>query len=234
MIYAMSDIHGEYDKYIRMLREIGFSDADTLFVLGDVVDRGPEPVRVLRDMMQRPNVYPLMGNHDYMALQVLEQLAVEITEDNYAAQVDMTVMNQMLDWLREGGTTTFDDFSRCSNEERAELLDYLREFSMYEAVDVGERTFLLVHAGLGNFRKDKKLSEYTPFELMMMRCDPAASYFEDPSIFIVSGHTPTKHYSGKFEIYRSGSCICIDCGACFPNGQLACICLDTLEEYYVR
>ena len=58
-IYCMSDIHGEYDKYIKMLDTINFGSKDTLYVLGDVVDRGPNPMAVLFDMMKRPNVVPL-------------------------------------------------------------------------------------------------------------------------------------------------------------------------------
>lgn len=47
MIYVMSDIHGEYEKYIKMLELINFSDEDELYILGDIVDRGKEPVKVL-------------------------------------------------------------------------------------------------------------------------------------------------------------------------------------------
>ena len=39
MIYVMSDIHGEYEKYLKMLDLIQLSEKDSLFVLGDVVDR---------------------------------------------------------------------------------------------------------------------------------------------------------------------------------------------------
>ena len=40
MIYAVSDLHGCYEKYIKMLEKIQFRETDTLYVLGDVVDRG--------------------------------------------------------------------------------------------------------------------------------------------------------------------------------------------------
>lgn len=40
MIYAVSDIHGCYEKYVQLLEIIRFSEGDTLYVLGDVVDRG--------------------------------------------------------------------------------------------------------------------------------------------------------------------------------------------------
>ena len=75
MVYVMSDIHGKYDMYMNMLEKIGFSDDDILYVLGDVVDRGPEPAKILLDMMKRKNVVPLLGNHEAMAYPVLEKLA---------------------------------------------------------------------------------------------------------------------------------------------------------------
>ncbi len=233
MVYVTSDIHGKYDKYISMLELIHFSDEDTLFVLGDIVDRGEEPIKVLKDMMERPNVYPLMGNHDFMALNVLKKLAVEITEQNYAEQVDASVIHMLMDWMQEGGATTIEKFRELDFQERTDILDYIEEFSLYEVVDVGENTFILVHAGLGNFQKGKKLSEYSPYELLMMRTDPDKKYFDDDTIYVVSGHTPTEHFTGKAEIYKSSNNIHIDCGACFKGGRLACICLDTMEEFYV-
>lgn len=39
-IYCVSDIHGELDKFERMLRLIRFSDADHLYIIGDVIGHG--------------------------------------------------------------------------------------------------------------------------------------------------------------------------------------------------
>lgn len=50
MIYAMSDIHGCYQQYKELLEKIHFSEDDILYVLGDVIDRGPEPLKVLQDV----------------------------------------------------------------------------------------------------------------------------------------------------------------------------------------
>ena len=72
MIYAVSDIHGCYEQYQEILDKIGFSAADMLYVLGDVLDRGPQPIRILEDMAGRYNVIPIIGNHEYMALSVLK------------------------------------------------------------------------------------------------------------------------------------------------------------------
>ena len=61
--YAVSDIHGCYDELMELVKIINFSDEDTLYVLGDCVDRGPKPVEVLTWMMNKPNVIPIAGNH---------------------------------------------------------------------------------------------------------------------------------------------------------------------------
>ncbi|MBQ8966100.1 metallophosphoesterase [Ruminococcus sp.] len=230
--YVMSDIHGEYEKYCDMLKKIGLRDEDTLYILGDVVDRGPRPVDILLDMMKRPNVYPLFGNHDLLALHVLKKLNVEITEENYARHLDTDTMGELIEWLRDGGSTTLSQFRALSADDKADVLDYIEDFSLCEAVEAGGRTFVLVHAGLGNFRKGKKLREYTLQELLMDRHDPSKDYFDDDDIYVVTGHTPTMIYNGKAEIYHSGHNICIDCGACM-GGKLACLCLDTMEEYYI-
>ncbi len=233
MYYVMSDLHGEYEKYLRMLDLIQFSESDLLFILGDVVDRGPKPVTLLRDMMPRPNVFPIMGNHDFIALYLLEKLVTDITDKNFGSQLDVNDIQDIMDWIGDGGDTTVAEFQKLNHEERRQILEYLSEFPLYETLDVGEKTFILAHAGLGNFRPDKKLSEYSPEELFFIRDDPDIRLFEDDSIYLITGHTPTPLISGKAEIYHGANHLCIDCGACFQSGRLACLCLDTMQEFYI-
>ena len=71
MTYAMSDIHGCFREYREALDKIAFSDDDLLYILGDLVDRGPDAASVLEDVMSRDNVRVLAGNHEYMGLRVL-------------------------------------------------------------------------------------------------------------------------------------------------------------------
>ncbi len=52
--YVMSDIHGEADRFHAMLEKIHFSDDDTLYILGDVIDRGPDGISLLREIMASP------------------------------------------------------------------------------------------------------------------------------------------------------------------------------------
>ena len=232
MIYAMSDLHGEYDKYRAMLEQIHFSDEDVLYILGDVVDRGEKPVEILWDMSLRSNVYPLMGNHDRMALDVLRTLTVEITEESIEQNITLDTMQALFLWERNGAQSTIDGFRRLPMDDRMFLLNYMEDFAPYEVVTAGGRTFVLVHAGLGDFRPDKGLDEYDIFDLAFIRFNYEKEYFGG-STYIVTGHTPTITITGKPEIYHSHNNICIDCGAVFPGGRLACLCLDTMEEFYI-
>lgn len=235
MTYVMSDIHGEYEKFMQMLSRIDLSPNDELFILGDIVDRGADPVKILKYIIDKPNIIPLLGNHEAMALSVLRRLNVEITAENCESHIDTETIENIMDYMQEGGDTTLKDFKQLPPAEREMLISFMEDFSLYETVDVGDASFILVHAGLGNFGKDKKLSEYTPEELLGMRpvCDGQRFDFGlDSPVYIVAGHTPTKLICGKWEIYRDACNIYIDCGAVF-GGRLACLRLDDMKEYYV-
>ena len=228
MIYAMSDLHGMYDKYIKMLELIGFSDDDELFVIGDVVDRGEKPVELLLDIMQRPNVFPIIGNHELMALNVLDVMFNGI---NGQSQIPVEAL--LGDWLINGGAVTLDGIAKLSDPDRLAVIDYMSDFMLCETVDIAEKTFIMVHSGFENFRSERKLSDYSVGELVWHRQDPASRYFEDENVYVVSGHTPTITINGEARIIHGNGNIMIDCGACFGEGRLACLCLDTMEEFYV-
>ena len=73
MKYCMSDIHGESERYFQMLKEIQFSSDDQLYIIGDVIDRGPGGIEILRDIMPRENVVLLLGNHELMCRQAIQK-----------------------------------------------------------------------------------------------------------------------------------------------------------------
>jgi serine/threonine protein phosphatase 1 len=63
--YAVSDLHGRKDIFDKIMSEL-IGPNDTLYILGDVVDRGPEPFELLRAAMSDPRVKLLKGNHEDM------------------------------------------------------------------------------------------------------------------------------------------------------------------------
>ena len=76
--YVMSDIHGEADRFHAMLEKIQFTADNTLYILGDVIDRGLEGISLLLEIMEMPNVVMLLGNHEYMMLQYMSPDATGI------------------------------------------------------------------------------------------------------------------------------------------------------------
>jgi serine/threonine protein phosphatase 1 len=52
--YVISDIHGEYDKFMELLDKIKLRETDTLYILGDILDRGPHPIKTLLKLMDMP------------------------------------------------------------------------------------------------------------------------------------------------------------------------------------
>ena len=112
--------------------------------------------------------------------------------------------------------------------------DYLGEFSLYETLEINGNKYILIHGGLGNFSKDKKLEDYTIHEIVWTLTNYDEAYFDD--IYVITGHTPTQFIEANDKpgfIYRKNNHIAIDCGACHPDGRLAAIRLDDGEEYYV-
>lgn len=229
MNYVISDIHGHFDKYEEMLEKINFNDRDTLYILGDVVDRGANGIKVLQDMMLRPNVIPILGNHEYMAMLSLSWMMEEITEDTLEA-FDRDKMQSLSEWMLVGGKETVAEFQKLSMEDRKDILEYLTEFSLYEVVHAGGETFILVHAGLDNFRVDRDLYDYDLSELIFKKPDYNREYFPDK--YLVTGHTPTRTICDTDEIFIKNRHIAIDCG-CEFGGKLGCVCLDTMEQFYV-
>lgn len=54
MHYVLSDIHGNERRFHSILEQIDLKPGDTLFVLGDVIDRHPGGLRILRRLMAMP------------------------------------------------------------------------------------------------------------------------------------------------------------------------------------
>ena len=237
MIYAMSDIHGCYEKYRDMLETIKFAADDTLYVLGDVLDRGPDGFKILLDLAARPNAVGLLGNHELLAAVVLPSL-LRTMRQGEEQPLSKTEQEQMQKWIQNGGKPSILQLLRLSGEEMEIVCAYLRSLSAYEEVTVERRKFVLVHAGLEHFSITRPLEEYDLEDFLFCRPDLDTTYFPDKTL--VFGHTPTRllhRQIGEPEqpdrIFRRGTMIGLDCGCVYSGGRLGCLCLDTMEEFYV-
>lgn len=235
MVYIFADLHGHYEKYRAMLEAISFRSTDTLYVLGDVIDRGTEGCKILLDMMGRPNVIPILGNHEFIAAMCLPWLMEEVTAQSIES-LEKVQIDALGEWIANGGGPTLRELKQLHQEEREELLDYIREMDVYAEVEAGGRSFILAHAGLEHFSPEKSMEDYELADFLFCRPDPDQVYYRDK--YLVYGHTPTpllRQQAGERpagSILRRGTQIAIDCGCGF-GGKLGCLCLDTLEEFYV-
>ncbi len=233
MIYVSSDLHGfPLDPFLRLLEKAGFSDEDTLYVLGDVIDRnGDGGIAMLQWMMNRPNVEFILGNHEAMLLSC-SFLFEEITDEN-VDHLDFQQMQLLLQWLGNGAQPTLTALRELKNrnpEALADLLDYLRDVPLYAKVSTGGNDWLLVHSGLQNFSPERKLSEYTPDELLWNRPSPDDRYFID--VITVFGHTPTGYMFGeRGKLFRTDTWIDIDTGSS-GGGSPMLLRLDDLKAFY--
>ncbi len=231
MIYVIGDIHGNKAKYDEMLAKLSPADTDAVFVLGDVIDVGDDSIEIMQDMMYRANIYPVLGEHEYMAKKIFPLIAKAKTIDEAKDMLlgeDSEVFNK---WLTMKSEKTVSDFLALDDEEKESIIDYLSEFQAYEEVEAGGKTFVLVHAGINNFDEEKDLEDYSEEDFVFAQADYTKVYFKNK--YLITGHTPTVAINQKLmgKVYSKNGHIAIDCGAAY-GGRLAAICLDALKLYY--
>ena len=238
-IYICSDIHGLKERYDNMMQVI--TPLDTLYVLGDVIDRGKDGIGILQDIMKRENVIMLLGNHEYMMKQYYEALQDD-TLDQYHIH---EVVNR---WERNHCSPTRDAFERLSADQQKEVLDYIDAMPVVIAdLRVNDETFYLVHGcpvismKEGSWTRQELLEKgYAIEDFVWNRVMEKEDFFDDRTVII--GHTPTLYYPSKppYEIWtadkglQNADLINIDCG-CAANDQgtqLALLCLDRREVQY--
>ena len=234
----MSDLHGEYNKYQKMLELINFSKEDTLIINGDICDRGSESAKIYLDVMQRENVIVIKGNHELMAQDYLERIFSEYP-DNKVNIFELYKRVDLYNWFDNGGLTTMISFFDEDPQTRAKILEFIKNLPVYIELDVNEKHYVIVHGGLGDYKEFTSLDDVSEFEMLWSRPDFNKRYFEDENTFVIVGHTPTLNFCKNGEpakIYHgAGGIIDIDCGASYLDfdGRLGCLCLNTGEEFYV-
>lgn len=232
MNYVMSDIYGDYDRFEEMLEQIELKEDDNLYILGNIVG-GEGSVELLEELAESINIYPIMGECDKAAADVLTLLMRDLSSgkpDNLSDETKQAAakLSQL------GGRSVLEEFVTLTSDKKSDLLDFLVYLPQFEMCDTNDSTYILVPRGLGNFDvKGKKLKKYTFEELALTDVDYDRRYFDDDSIYIVSGSVPVQKLSSESRVYKSNNNICIN-GDLRNGGRLICLCLDTMEEFYVE
>lgn len=225
--YVLSDVHGEADRFHQMLTKIGFSESDTLYILGDVIDRGPEGISLLQEIMHTPNMEMLLGNHEYMCLQY------------HAADADEAAIRR---WNRNGNTPTLAGLGKLDETEKTELFAFLSSLSTHITLTVGDNSFYLVHGLPGDnvhdevwFRPHRNEVRQIPGHRLIIGHSPVSCLGRSDEEELA--YVKDMEESGKrFSIVHTPEYIDIDC-CCgyldFKPRALACLRLEDMQEFYV-
>ena len=233
MIYVMSDIHGNSRRFNSVLEQINLQPEDTLYVLGDVIDRHPDGIKLLREIMHMENAKMLIGNHEHMMLAV--------TVPQYDSNKD-TEERRLRIWYNNGGRITHDYLKHIRKSIRAEIYEYLQALPLEYDVELNGTHYKLVHAApsdqfRAHWRDFGSLRQFAVWKRWYRGEFPATDYT------LIFGHTPTEEYQydNPLKIYYRDNVIGIDCGSGFPDrltpwsdsqGRLACLRLDDFQEFY--
>lgn len=100
--YALGDIQGCYDQLMQLLEKINFSEQDSLWIAGDLVNRGPKSLETLRFLKSLgPRVIAVLGNHDLHLLAVHHGKTHQRRSDTLQEILDAPDRDELMDWLRQ-------------------------------------------------------------------------------------------------------------------------------------
>ena len=226
MTYIVSDLHGEYELFRRLLEVIRFSQNDTLYVCGDIIEKGERSIELAGYISKLPNVKCIIGNHEYAFLKYYWALMQQSPEDFDG------VLKKLQDYFPDDAVLDW------------ELIDWLESLPYY----IEEEEFICVHAGLPLDREGRMLplAEATAEQLVYDR------KFKEPDVEVVGGkcvffgHTPTNaitHGESRILPYlRRGATgntvsdyykIHLDLGT-WMSHKMGVFCIETCQMIYVK
>ena len=225
MTYVMSDLHGEYRLFVALMKKIHFSTKDRLYICGDVIEKGPQSVKLIKKLLSLPNVYIIRGNHEDAFIQYYHSLMAE-TDDFYF------VLSKLREYIQGDGHLL--DW---------ETIDAIENLPYYIETD----SFICVHAGL-MLTEDGRLPNLSRARAEDMLYNRR---FKNPDVLpkdgkcVFYGHTATTGVNvegGILTYIREGSDphdfssyikVHLDMGS-FVTGRVGCFCIDNCQCYYVN
>ena len=126
--YVCSDIHGYYDLFMKALEEINFNNNDKLYILGDMIDKGNQGVKLLEYIIHHNNIHCIIGNHEQFFLNYYRNIMNDYNGDN---------RDEILEKINKY-------FSEDESHITWEILNYLDDLPYY----IDHKKFIGVHAGM--------------------------------------------------------------------------------------
>lgn len=231
--FALSDLHGCYDLWVKIKDYI--YPEDTLIFLGDAIDRGPDGIKIVEELRNRPNTIYLRGNHEDIAAAALKDMITGALTvyNNWYSPIDL--------WQLNGGSPTEAALTNYTTEDRKELSNYFAKLPIqYTYINKNKQIIICDHCG------------YTPGKTYQPLWDRSHFIDEWPlgydHTYIIHGHTPAEYLGtyfvangisstvtprGEIKIihYCNNHKLDIDMGSVW-NHVAVLLNLDTFEEIY--
>ncbi|NQY10643.1 MAG: serine/threonine protein phosphatase [Flavobacteriales bacterium] len=205
-ILVIADIHGCSKTFNQLIKQIELTKEDQLFILGDMINKGPNSLAVLDkifDLIQEDYlIYPLKGNHEGFVLDDLKQ----------SGQI----------FFRPGRKELKDGDGKYSFETYS---NFFRQLPYYYKI----ANTIMVHAGL-NFDAKNPLTDYESM-LWIRDFEPD----DLPNYRILHGHNSSILKWIKEDVANNSMIINLDNGCCKTHklfmGKLLCLDLTNMLLY---
>ncbi len=216
-VFAIGDIHGCGFTFEELLINIcNFQKGDTLFLLGDIIDRGPRikyTIDLIIDLIDSGyDIKICRGNHEEMLLNSLNSSKL------------------LMQWFKNGGKDTLESFQVLNaNYLDERYLNFFESTNYYHLTD----DYVLVHSGL-NFYLDTPLDDKSA---MLWSRDTFVNREKIGGRRLITGHTPRaldtiKQSLNSDNIFLDGGCVYHK--RVKGMGYLCAFELNTKELYYLQ
>jgi len=207
--FIISDIHGKYDMFEKMLGHWN-KDTEQLIILGDLIDRGEDSLKVVKKAMTLKDNYGaiiLMGNHEDMFLSWLREphscYGEHIATLRAFNESEVSIHRLLPEKL-----------ARLTIENNPKSISFLKGLPDYVEAD----NYIFVHAGVDLSLDDWK--DTYPVDFKWIR-EPFLSKENKTGKRVVFGHTPTpflnEDKSNNVWVSSDKTKIGIDGGAVFKG-----------------
>lgn len=246
-VYVTSDAHGHVRALDEALSAASIGSDDTLYVLGDLIDRGPDPMGVVSLVRSLPNAHVLKGNHEDLMMLATSRAGAPRDGEFDTSALGYDGFTDWMNWMQNGGATTSSQLEKLSSTDYAEYRVWVSDLPLYAAVRAGDHTFALSHAGIsagaalawmgshaGADLEDPHvlgdmLAAQDPDDLLWIRaefwgCPTTLVGHDGQGPIVVAGHTP----SPLLSVYASDEGIAcmsdedkgmvVELGACEATG----------------
>ncbi|MFP3860886.1 MAG: metallophosphoesterase family protein [Bacteroidales bacterium] len=226
MRLAIGDIHGCFKTFRKLIEDIiHLGKSDTLYLVGDYIDRGPESMEVVDYIIQLKdegyNLQPVRGNH--------EEMLIDAYKDQSPENFRLWMMNGAESTLKSYDIASYSVMGSASlNELPEHHTSFFKKLPYYIMLD----DFIIVHAGI-NFEAEEPFSDYRS----MVWCrDCENDLIKSKNRIVIHGHTPTPLEELNFhDNMDKEKQINLDTGCVYKTftgmGNLTAMDLDSFQIY---